>query len=139
MDKKILQEEIPSKREEILSDSCLRSEMLDYFRAFTAEELELKKDEFARKSISLAALEDEKKKEMDSFKSKIKELKNELFMVLGHISTKQRQVRERVYLLDDQDAEKMEYYNALGELVYSRPLNQNERQLRITSFTGTND
>ncbi|GIJ96597.1 hypothetical protein CAPN001_11660 [Capnocytophaga stomatis] len=130
---------IQSKKERIqlLKDNAVRAEEMTYSKQFTEEEISEKKDELAKQDIALMKLEEEKKQITADFNDKIKKIKSERDVNLHGIRTGVQEVTETVYLLDDQEERKMHIYNDNGDLILSRPLKQEERQLSILRHTGT--
>lgn len=141
MDQQILQAEKAAERKEILKNSCARTEELTYSKKYTPDELILKKDELTQQDIQLHKLEMKKKEAMADFTAQLKELKEDRLITMGNVRTGVEEVTEVVYLMDDQETREMGYYNGNGHLVYSRPLMQDERQMRIVGNekTGTNN
>ena len=139
MDKRILQTTGRVKRQQILRDTCVKTEEFTYGRKLSQEELSVKKDDLSRQYIKLHRLEADKKEKIKEFDTPIKETKKESKKTLEAIRTEMEEVTEQVYLIDDQQAGKMGYYNALGHLVHERFLMPEERQIRITADTGTDN
>lgn len=132
MDKQLFQNYPESKRKKMLADNAERREEFTYQRELSADEITQLKDELSKEIIALEKLEEEKKQEMDSFKESIDPVKKEIKRVTSLLRVRREEVEEDVYLLADQEEGMMGYYNAKGELVYTRPLYANEKQMRIT-------
>lgn len=130
---------IQNKKERIqlLKDNAVRVEEMTYSKSFSEEQLIEKKDALARQDIELFKLEEQKKEMTADFNQKIKNVKTSRNRNLNEIRTGVEEVTEDVYLLDDQEERKMNYYNDEGDLIFSRPLKQEERQLSILKHTGT--
>lgn len=130
---------IQNKKERIqlLKDNAVRTEEMTYSKSFSEEQLIEKKDALARQDIELFKLEEQKKEMTADFNQKIKNVKTSRNRNLNEIRTGVEEVTEDVYLIDDQEERKMNYYNDEGDLIFSRPLKQEERQLSILKRTGT--
>ncbi|AMD85099.1 hypothetical protein SAMN05444369_101311 [Capnocytophaga haemolytica] len=125
-----------SERVRLLRDNAVKMEELSYPKTLSSEQLSEMKDELAKQDISLQKLEDEKKEVTADYAQRIKVAKAERNVVLHSIRTGVQEVTETVYLIDDQDERKMYVYNEDGDLISSRPLKQEERQMTI-KLTGT--
>lgn len=135
MEAKIFQE-IPLKdRLQYIKDNAAASETKTYQRQLDKEEVIKLQNEYAQKAIELNIAEEELKRHRESFKAVAKPLKVELSTLMQGIRTSSEEITEEVYLLADMDEQMMGYYNAEGELIYSRPLLAKERQFSITSAT----
>lgn len=82
--------------------------------------------------------EQEKKEYMAQMKAEITPLKNESKRLRSEIKAGKIDIDTLVYLFDDQEERTMKYYDQNGTLVYQRPLQPSERQLRVKTDTGTN-
>ncbi|WP_370214812.1 hypothetical protein [Mesoflavibacter profundi] len=142
MDLKILQDVSASERKEVLRNSADKKEVFTYPKTLDAKEVTHLKDEYTKNAIALAKHEEAKKEFNEDFKAKVKPLKLEMSSQMTRIRSKVEEITEDVYLISDQENELMCYYNALGELVYHRPLMPEEKQLTLvdkTKLTGTNN
>jgi len=138
MEKQILQTESRNKRKQILRDTCVKAKQFTYPKTFTPEEMTLKKDELSQHDIKLEILEKEKKQTVEGMNKGIKEVKTERSYTLNCVRTGMEEVTEQVYLLDDQESGNMGFYNQDGELVYTRLLLKEERQLRMNNLRTVN-
>ena len=123
---KFLGQDIPEQeRWQFLQDNADAVEKIGYTHRFTPEELAQKKETLAEVSITINDIEIEKKEAMDEFKERLKPLNEEKQELLDHIK---------------RGSEFVEFYNKLGELVYSRPIMPQEMQKTVFSInrkTGT--
>lgn len=131
MQNKILQDVPLNKREQYLRDTAETVEQMTYPLALDEGELSKLKTEFSQDAIELDRHEQVMKAAREEFKGVAKPLKLKMGQAMQRIRTRQEEVTEDVYLIADQETETMGYYNSAGHLVYSRPLMQKERQLRI--------
>lgn len=140
MDAKILQNETPGNRLEILKSNAEKAELFTYPKQLNDDELRQAKNEVVNSSIQLAKLKEEKDAFNEVHKQKVKPIKSTLDQNLNITRTRVQEVEETVYLMADQEEGMMGYYNAQGFLIHSRPLLQEEKQFRIVdeSKNGTN-
>jgi septal ring factor EnvC (AmiA/AmiB activator) len=75
-------------------------------------------------------LEEEKKDVNASYNKKIKEANTELNETAKTIREGRKTEQGTVYALHNHEADKAEFYNSKGELLYSRPLTDDERKNR---------
>lgn len=134
MEKKVFQDKSPQVREQLLRDNASKVESRTYLRALDPAEVIELQNEYTQKAIELGNAEDELKMHRENFKALAKPLKSEMARIISGIRTSSEEVTEDVFLLADMEEQMMCYYNALGELVYSRPLMQNEKQYSITDL-----
>src|SRR5690606_14307370 len=124
----------PADRERLLRDNATKVENRTYLRALDPAEVIELQNTYTQKAIELANAEDELKVHRENFKAVAKPLKVEMGQIIQGVRTASEEVTEEVFLLADMDEQMMCYYNRLGELVYSRPLMQNEKQYSITDL-----
>lgn len=96
------------------------------------DELIIAKDELSKNSIDIAALEAELKEIRTDLKTRIKVLKESNNIHMSEIKTGKRECYGPVLLVPDQVNESMDYIIPDGTIVKSRPLKQDEKQLRIS-------
>lgn len=131
MENHILKDVSKNERLQILSDSADKKESFTYPRHLNAEEVTYLKDEFTKNAIELARKEESKKDFMTEWKSEVKPIKLEMSSQMNRIRSKVEEITEDVFLVADQPAKTMGYYNGDGILVYQRPLMPEEQQLSI--------
>lgn len=140
MKKRLFENYSKSERIQALRDNAERAEDFSYFREYEPEELDMIKDQYFQDVMELQHHEDELKEAKDTFKANADPIKKRMQTTIVEIRTKGRHVTEQVYLLADHDSGMMEYYNENGEMIHSRRMLPDERQLRIKmGKTGTND
>jgi len=139
MEKRLLQNVGAKEREETLESSADRIENFSYTKPFTPEQIRVFKDDLSTTMLDYNALEDELNTIKDSFKQRMKPLKDETKLLLTNIKNKAEFVNEKCFIITEGD--EVGYYNADGELVYQRPILPGERQKTIFSINreGTND
>jgi hypothetical protein len=118
-------------RIQILKDNAERIENISYLKQLNDEDLALLKTELAVDSIQLAKLDEAKKEFLVDHKAKVKPLKQQLAIALHKIRTKCEEQEAEAFLVANQEEGIMEYFSAEGELIHSRELTQEEKQLRI--------
>lgn len=138
MEKTILQNETEAERIQILKDSCEKTELFTYPRAFPSEEIIKKKDEVVFKTNKLFKLDELKKEKVAEMNTEIKDLKVDQIQLVNEVTTGKEDITDDVYLLAEQDEGVMGYYSRDGELVYERPLLPTERQLSIMTKLKSN-
>lgn len=131
MEQKILQDVSVGQRKEYLIDSCVKTEVFTYPKHLNQNEITKERTDFTQNAIKVA-IEDAKLKEArEIYKAETKPVKQEMKNQMLKIRSGVEEVTGPVFLMDDQEASEMGYYNEAGELVYQRPLLQEERQLRL--------
>ena len=138
---KILCGTVPeAQRAQMLRDSCDKVEEVGYMKPYTPDEIVQMKDELAEASIQINEIEEEKKAEMDKFKARLSPLDIQKKELLKNIKNKAEFVREDCFKFIDHEEGMVGFYNSLGDLIESRPIRYEERQLSIGfNKTGTND
>ena len=106
-------------------------ESLTYSKAISAEELEATTQAFIQKTLEINHEEDEFDFIKEQFKGKLKPLKKESGEMLQILKVKQKTVTETVFLIANHETGIMETYNGDGELITSRRLMPEEKQLTI--------
>lgn len=124
----------------MLQDSCDRAEQFSYTKEFTPEQLATFKDVHAELSMEVADKEEALKEETRVAREQIKQLKADAKKILTGLRYKSEQVTEQVFLFANHETGMMEYVNDSGDVVHTRRLMADERQLRIKVMKeGTND
>lgn len=131
MDAKILQDVGLIERKTLLRDSAVKTELFTYPKPLNAKEITHLKDEYTKHAIEMAKHEEKKKEFMEDWKSAVKPLRLEMGQKMTRIRSRVDEITEDVYLLPDHESNTMGYYNAVGELVYQRPLMPDENQFSI--------
>lgn len=133
MDKQLFQNYSDAERIQMLADNAERKEDFHYPRELEGDEISELKDNLSNESIRLSKLDEKRKNVMAEFKTEMKPLKAEVARILGLLRSRSEEVEEKVYLIADQEEGMMGYYNKKGQLVHSRLLRGEEKQLRIIS------
>jgi hypothetical protein len=138
MEKQLLQNLSEKERLETLENSADRVEEFSYTKPFTQDQIRVFKDELSTTMIELRSIEDEFKEVKDSFKAKMKPMKDDTKALLTNIKNKAEFVTEKCFIMID--GNEAGYYNAEGVLVYQRPILPGEKQKTIFSIQrdGTN-
>ena len=114
------------ERAQFLEDNCDAVEDVTYSRAFSPEELALKREQLTDSSIKIADIEEEKKAVMDEFKERLKPLKETNGEAIKALRDKSQTVTEKCYKFIDEETKMVGFYNKEGNLVNSRPAFQKE-------------
>lgn len=134
------QNETPSERLQILKDNAEQTEQFTYAKDLSDEEISAAKDKYAQNGIVLQQKDEEIAEIKKQFAAEISPLKAASRELLERIKHRAETVTETVYLIADQEKGNMDYYNAIGEIVYSRKLMPQEKQIRLKSLKeGTNN
>lgn len=120
-----------SAREEYLDANCDAVENIGYSKRFSTDELLKKKDDLSSLAIEINDIEEEKKEKMAEFKDQLKPLEEDKKKLLSDLKNKSEYVNEDCYKIINHDDKMVGFYNKLGELVYSRPIQSQEMQKTI--------
>lgn len=129
MDKAIFQEVPEESREQYIRDNAVAFEEVGYMRRFTSDELSIFKSDLSETSIEQNDLEEERKQLVADLTKKIKDLQAERKVLLRRLKLKAEHVKETCFKFHNEQTRTVGYYNSLGELVYSRPMEKEEMQL----------
>lgn len=129
---KLLETGTPEEILQTLKENAERVENISYLKDLTEEDLALLKTELAVDSIQLLKLEEAKKDFLIDHKSKVKPLKQQLAFALHRIRTRVEEKDEDAYLIANHEEGLMQFFGASGDLIHSRELRPDERQLRIS-------
>ena len=138
---KNIAEHLPLRdREGFLRDNCDAPERMSYMKQFTEEEIVAMKNRLSTVSIEMDDIEDEKKAIAVQLKSKFDPLKTEKKSLLKNIKQKAMLVSEECYKFIDHETGRVQFYNAIGDLVDERPIAPEERQRGLFALrNGTED
>jgi len=140
MNKKILKEQGKKERTQTLKDNAIRSEIYEYSKEYTEDELLTLKEKYIQADIKIQKEEEILKAAKDACNVVVNPIKVEKRDILSGLKHKSRMVTEEVYLLADHKEGMIEYITEEGEVVFSRKMLPDEKQLRIElSKTGTED
>ena len=98
----------------------------------SADEITQVKDDLSKNSIDIATLEAELKEYRTDIKTRVKALKEANNVHMSEIKTGKRECYGSVLLVPDHVNEVMDFIIPDGTVVKQRPLNQDEKQLRIS-------
>lgn len=103
-------------------------EDFSYFKEYESSELEKKREDKIRNDLKLRLV----KLEIKEFKDvNQKPLEKANDILLNEIESRGRTITEKCYLIANRESEMMEYFNNEGEMIHSRKLLPEERQLNI--------
>lgn len=121
----------PEEIKEFLHSNAAQIDEGQYFKTFNEQERIVAQAEYSDLSLKLLRKEQELEEIKAKFKAEIKPMKNEKDMLLAQISHNGEHIEGRLYLFDNQETGMMESYNELGELISTRRLKPEERQMRL--------
>lgn len=107
-------------------------------RPLTEEELQAHKQALFEVDVEIEDREQEFKAVKDEFKNGIKAIKAVRSTHMKALRFKSSYEKGTIYLIDDQSAGMMGYYDGNGVLLSARPLKPEERQLSIMSEIAKN-
>ena len=114
-----------------LHNNCDEVQEISYDKKFTATELSEIKDTLADQSIQLFDVTEEFRDVKQSFADEMAPMKQNIKHAIGHLKSGKRLVTEPCFKFLDKDNKEVGYYNEDGELVFSRPANLDEMQLKL--------
>lgn len=129
-----------AEREAALEANCVRQEVFPVKKIFTEEEVNEMRRNYTQNAVEMNKQLEELERKKTEIKAKYKPLLEENKYLLSNIRTGFQEHDQQVYLFDFQEDGQMGYYDGNGELVYSRKLMPNEKQLNVISMaqrTGT--
>lgn len=103
----------------------------NYSKRLTPEELTEKRRLFAELNMEKNDIEAEIKDFTALKKIELKPITEELNMALGCIKTKTEVVSGKLFGIDNQETQEMEYYDETGIMVDVRPLKREEKQRKL--------
>lgn len=119
------------ERRTVLLGEAVKVEQQAYMRPLSQAELLIKKDELTNNSILKAKIEDEFSEVKKEYKSKLDPLKDLIHETLDALRNKAVLVKGNVYVLSDPKNKMMHNVDVDGNVLSSRPMLPEERQLRI--------
>lgn len=102
-----------------------------YFMSFGEEEMSQTKDELSQAAITLSAKESAFEEVKAKHKSEIAPYKKAYNTALQNLRTQGEQIEGKLFLFADQENKMMNYYDQFGDLIRSRRLKPEERQMTI--------
>ena len=132
------------EREQILRDSCDQIEEKDYTRRFSDAELSQRRKELSDTAIKIANLEQELNDMKESFKQKMKPVKDQFQKVRDEIKAGGEYVKTDCFKFIDNAEGKTAWYNPQGYKTEERDCTPEEKQRTIfqtirNKKTGTDD
>lgn len=119
------------ERINILRNNADKIDNTDYEKELSEEELIAKREEFVDNSIDVSKLEDELAEKKKEFKNKIEPIKLVNRGLQKEIKTKKRWVKGQLFHMANHTDSMMETYDESGEMVSSRRLRPDEKQVRM--------
>jgi hypothetical protein len=119
------------ERINVLRNNADKIDNTDYEKELTEDELIAKREEFVDNSIDVSKLEDELAEKKKEFKSKIEPIKLVNRGLQKEIKTKKRWVKGQLFHMANHTDSMMETYDETGEMVSSRRLRPDEKQVRM--------
>lgn len=131
MAKQFMPELTDEQRFQLLKDNCERAEEnATFYRNLTQQEIDAKQGQVILNLIDIGNYEDELDKAKAEFKAKIDPLKAADVILIECIKTRKEEIVGTLYHMADQDSGMMEVYDDRGDLIYSRSLKPEEKQLK---------
>lgn len=126
----------PEEREQILRDNSEGVELdFAYTRILTEEELSMRREIKVNNDITLAKMQEELKEYIARAKEEMKPFGLQNSSLIAAVRDRVERTTATVYKFKDEETRQMGYYNAAGELVFSRMLTPEERQGSLLSGT----
>jgi hypothetical protein len=135
MERFLFQDQPLEERRRILRDSADKIEETTYLKPLSEDELSVRREAFTEGSIKLGQMEDELEEVKEKYKEKMKPLKDQNKEVLYELKHRQAAVTGPLFLIADHDEGMMGTYDENGELISSRKLRPEEKQLTINHLS----
>lgn len=131
MSKTIMPDMTPELRYQFLKDNCesMKSDAI-YYRALTQADIDAKQQKLCSNLIDIGNHEDGLEKAKADFKALIEPLRADNKMLLECVKTRQEEVVGVLFYLANHEENMMEEYDVNGELISSRILRPEEKQLK---------
>lgn len=120
-------------RKAVLESEALAIEEGKYQKPLSKDEVLYYKDELAENSINQAIILDELSQVKDTYKERLRPLKERISECLSAIKTKSIEQEGRLYKLADFDDQMIHKVDELGNVIHSRKMLPEERQFRIAA------
>lgn len=124
------------ERKEFLNSVCNTSQMSDYQRELSDSEVEAEKHYYAQNGIELENAEQEFASVKEEFASKIKSLKTLQTERLQRIRTRQTKIFGKLWGIKNFQNQRMEFFDAYGDMINSRPLTPDEQNGEMFNNAG---
>ncbi len=131
MKKRLFADKPHIQRIGLLRSNSDKVKKLEYQKRITSDQLNELKDSLVELNVHLSKLEGEKKEYLASMKSEMKPMKEEISSIIDKLNSQTETVEEECYKFIDQEEGEVNWYNDHGELILSRKIYPNERQLKI--------
>ncbi len=128
---KLYQDTPDNEREAMLEANCVRPEEKMVKRHFTHTEITDQRKQFLDNCVIIRRAVEKLNIAKDIFKQETSGVSNENEYLLNNIRSGFVEMKQQVYLFDDQEKGVMNYYDSRGEFLESRRLTPEERQTRI--------
>lgn len=124
----------PKQKLQLLVDNCDASEETTYYRDLDQDELDNRREQLVDNLTKISSAEDELSKHKQAFKVLADPLKLENKTLLVEVKTRKAEVSGRLFHIFNQDDGMRETYDEAGDLVGTRRLLPNERQMRLAAI-----
>lgn len=131
MESKIFQDIPEEKREEFLKANCQRTEEKDIQKYFSGDELTQMRADLASNLIHIAKEDEKLNKAKDEYKANTKRQYDDNEVLTKNIRYGFQEVTTQVYVICDYDEAMVGYYDNTGNLLESRRMRPEERQMRV--------
>lgn len=131
MPKIFMPELSPEERLNALRNNADRIENTTYDKELTQEELDAKREQFVDNSIEVSKLEDELNEKKKEYKNKIEPIKLINRGLQREVKTKKKEVKGQIFHMANHVDSMMESYDESGEMIASRRLRPDEKQVRM--------
>lgn len=128
---KLFQDIPAEEREQMLEANCLRPEEMELKKFFEADEIVEMRKQFFDNATAMRKATEELNKAKEIWKTLCTPLESDNKYLMASIRTGFVEVKQQVYLFDDQENGFMMVYDSKGGLITSRRLEPHERQTRI--------
>lgn len=123
----------PDERVAELSKICYNKGADTFQRTLTQSEIDVEKDYYFKYLNEENTLKEELKNTVDEYQKKIKAASKEKEDCFETVKTGQREVRDTLYWVIDEENGRMHFYDRYGELIKSRALTPEETNRRLFS------
>ena len=131
MNKRMFEDKSLNERLSLLRANADKVELMTYAKRLEADQLNQIKESLVDLNVNLSALVEDKKEYVKSANAEIKPIKKEMARIISLINSQTEQVEEECYKFIDQEEGMVAWYNEQGDLITSRRIYPNERQLQI--------
>jgi hypothetical protein len=123
---------LPQKeKEQWLETHATKIEEGQYFRPYDGEDLNQGRADFTAKAIELTRIEAEFEEIKNNFKAKIKMAKAQRAILMQNLMQQGEWLDGKQYMFDDQEIGMMHLFDESGQIISSRRLRPEERQMNL--------